>query len=90
MMWVRFSYPAAALHSVRLSERVPCAMVSVSSVHNKLNHILPHRLQHAVVRERCVLPYSPSLSISQYFIFISIYEYPVGFSSSICAITLDA
>lgn len=42
-------YLTAAQYSVPLSMRCPCVMVCVHTVHNKLSHILPHRLRHAVV-----------------------------------------
>lgn len=37
-------YFTAAQRSLKLSMRFPCMMVCVCTVHNKLSHILPHRL----------------------------------------------
>lgn len=90
-MCVRFSYPTAALRSVRPSLRLPCMTVSVSSVHNKLNHILPHRLQHAAVREggREVCPsLKLSLSLPLSYCIFSIYAHHM--ECSFCAMTLYA
>lgn len=80
----RLGYLTAALQAVTLLLCVSCVMVSVSTVHNKLSHFLPHRLRHAVVREgkgvREVCPLSVWSSKHS-----SPYEYRVECISSMCA-----